>query len=177
MQRKKTNIRRKKEKVTALFITFCVVALSLMNVSDWGSVGIYPHVGLLQRCIYPFFHANVFHALLNGWCLINIVFVYNVSIGRLLLSYVVAATYPIDAIASLVSLSATPTVGLSGIIFVLLGSVSLSVARKIYFQVWMWLFLIVGFFLSSSNALLHVYCYVIGLIYAVVNYPMICKKR
>lgn len=66
---------RKTEKVTAIVIALLVTVLSFLQVADWHSVGIYSHCPLSARLAYPFFHANLFHALLNAWCLLSMVFI------------------------------------------------------------------------------------------------------
>lgn len=165
---------RKVEKVAAISIAVAVTGLSLFHVNDWERVGIFNGCSLWGRVLYPFFHAGLLHAALNAWCLLSIVFVYDVSIWRLLMAYVVAVTMPVDTLGRFLSLD-SPTVGLSGMVYFLFGSISFSVARKGYFQFWMFFYLAIGFIMPNTNAWLHLYCYVAGLLVALLNKPINVK--
>lgn len=164
--------RRKMEKITALLIAVVVICLSLYNIEDWHSVGIYADCGLRGRVIYPFFHANILHALLNAWCLLSLVFIYDIKIGRLLLAYIIAVTIPITALSSIVGGMVSPTVGLSGVVFALFGTISFEVVRKWYYQAWMISYLAIGFLFPNTNAWLHLYCYLVGLLVSLLNKPI-----
>ncbi len=165
---------RKTEKAAAVAIALFVTVLSFVHVHDWTSVGIYERCPLLNRLVYPFFHANVFHAVLNAWCLLSLVFIYDITCCRLVAAYIVAVAMPVDSIGALVGLG-QPTVGLSGAVFVLFGSISCEVARKRYYQAWMCFYICIGFLFPVTNAWLHLYCYVMGLIGALLNCPF--KRR
>lgn len=154
-------------KVTSLMASVLLVCMALFNhVSDWKTVGLSSGCGIECRMLYPFYHAGILHALLNVWCMLSIVFIYNVSMWRLLIAYFIAVTIPDFCI------SAVPTVGLSGVIFALYGSISFEVSRKTYFQLWMVTYLALGFMFPNTNAWLHLYCYLTGLMVALVNKPV-----
>lgn len=89
---------RKMEKITALVISTIVVGLSFFKVWDWQTVGIYAGSDIAGRVLYPFFHANILHASLNSWCLLSMVFIYDIGIWRLVLAYIIAVTIPVDTI-------------------------------------------------------------------------------
>lgn len=144
-----------------------VLGLSFVCVEDWHAVGIYAGCPLRCRLLYPFFHANLLHAALNAWALLSIVFIYDVSVWRMLLAYVVAVSAPVG----LMGLSA-PTVGLSGAVYFLFGSLSFEVGRKWYWQAWMLFYLGIGFLFPNTNAWLHLYCYITGLAIALLNKPI-----
>ena len=164
----------KVEKVAAIVIALLVTVLPFLQVADWHSVGIYSHCHLSARLAYPFFHANLFHALLNAWCLLSMVFIYKVSLLRMLFAYTVAVTMPVDTLGTFLPLD-SPTVGLSGVVYVLFGTISFEVARKRYFQCWMLFYIAVGFFFPNTNAWLHLYCYLCGFIAALLNKPIIVR--
>ncbi len=161
---------RKVEKIAALFVGTVIVFLSLFY-SNWRAVGIYCGCGLHGRLLYPFFHVNVIHGALNVWCLLCIVFYYDVRIWRILLAYIIAVSIPIDTLGSLVGGLDVPTVGLSGVIFALFGQLSFEVRRKLYYQAWMLVYLSVGFIFPSSNGWIHLYCYAAGFALALLNKP------
>lgn len=165
---------RKVEKITAVVTALFVTVLSLFHIADWYSVGICAHCPLQGRFLYPFFHANIFHAALNAWCLLVLVFTYDITFWRLLAAYAVAVSIPVDTLGMLLPLE-HPTVGLSGVVYVLFGSVSCEVARKSYYQAWMCFYICIGFLFPNTNAWLHLYCYVAGLVGALLNCPF--KRR
>lgn len=164
--------KREMEKIAALVIASAVICLSLSGIKDWQTVGIYAGCGCWGRLLYSFFHANVLHAALNAWCLISIVFIYDIKIWRLLLSFVIAITVPVGIISRVVGGFTDPTVGLSGVVFVLFGTMSFEVLRKWYYQMWMLIYLAAGFLFPNTNAWLHLYCYLAGLVIALLNKPI-----
>lgn len=158
--------KKKAGKISALVISILVFCLALQHVDNWEAVGIYSGCGLTCRVLYTFYHANLLHALLNAWCLLSVVFIYDTSVWRLLIAYIIACTIPV------VCLSDVPTVGLSGVVFALFGSISFEVERKAYYQLWMLAYLFVGFLFPNTNAWVHLYCYIVGLLVALLNKPV-----
>lgn len=158
--------RKKNGKVSALILAILVLCLALQGVKDWYAVGIYTGCGLCCRLSYPFCHVGIVHALLNAWCLLSVVFIYDISLSRLCLAYIISVFIPS------ICLSATPTVGLSGVVFALFGSISFEVERKAYYQLWMLAYLVAGFLFPNTNALVHLYCYMAGGVVALLNKPV-----
>lgn len=163
---------RKVEKTATLAIAAVVIALACLPSPDLQEVGIRQGCGLAPRLAYPFFHANVLHAALNVWCLLSVMFAYDVSWRMLLLAFIVAMTVPVGFLGC-----AAPTVGLSGVVFFLFGSLSFSVIRKWYYQTWMAAYLIAGFFLPGVAGRLHLWCYAVGFIVALLNRPYRKERR
>ena len=120
-------LRKNEAKTTALILT--AVCLSLSLFVSWTSfnlsmVGICKDCSILARIAYSFFHASIPHAIINCWCILSIVFIYNTSLTELFTSYMIAATYPVNTICYVCGnyiAATTPTVGLSAICFALLG--------------------------------------------------------
>lgn len=121
---------------------------------------------LWQRLAYPFAHANFLHAAVNAWCLLSLVFSYNVSSWQCLAAYAIAVAVP-----SFV-LTAQPVVGLSGVCFALIGLMSFSVRRRLYYQAWAAAALAIAFFFSNAAALLHLWCYAMGVLMAALTTPI-----
>lgn len=167
---------RKVEKIAAIIACLSVVILSLLHVDNWESVGIYSGCTMKGRAIYPFFHANALHATLNAWCFISLIFIYDISIWRMIAAYVVAITIPVGILGNILPFD-TPTVGLSGVVFFLFGSISFEVLRKWYFQAWMAFYLGIGFLFPNTNAWLHLYCYICGLVWSLLNRPIVIDVR
>lgn len=168
---------KKVEKIASLVIAIVVLCMSFVHVHDWAAVGIYADCGLTCRMAYSFFHANVLHAALNAWCLLSIVFIYNISLWRLICSYVVAATIPVTTLSLwLGGVFDMPTVGMSGMVFFLFATITFEVARKWYYQSWMLFYLVVGFLFPNTSAWLHLYCYLAGLLFALLVKPVKISK-
>lgn len=161
--------KEKNGKVAALITTVIVLVLALRQRHDWADVGISLEARSTTRMLYHFYHASVLHAALNCWSLLSVVFLYEISLSRMLTAYAVAASVPA------VCLSHHPTVGLSGVIFVLLGTISFEVKRKRYYQSWMIAFIAIGFLFPNTNAWVHLYCYLAGVIAALLNKPIKVK--
>lgn len=159
------------EKTTGLLIVAYVIASALIYVPDWNVVGITTDCGIIQRLGYSFFHASILHALINAWCFISILFIYDVTWWRIGVAYFIAVTAP-DVV-----LSSTPTVGLSAVCFALLGSIAFMVKRKIYYNGCMALYIALGFFFPLVNGWLHLYSYVAGLFVGFLNMPIPCRRK
>lgn len=149
-------VRATETKVSALVYVVAILVLHLLPV-PLDAVGVRAGCTLSARLLHPFFHASLLHCLVNGWALLSVVFIYEPSLVRLLVCYGIAVSFP----ASLFG-CATPTVGASGVIFALLGSLSFSVRRRWYWQAWWAFFLGLGFVLPTTNGWVHLYCYVLG---------------
>lgn len=121
-----------------------------------------PCCDITARLCYHFFHANVFHAICNIWCLLALAFYYDIEDWELLLAFIIAASVPSVAMAS------QPTVGASGICFALIGIVFYKVARKRYYLAWFIPVIAIGFIIPGMAAALHLYCFAVGIAIALV---------
>lgn len=169
-------VRRKVEKTAALILAALIMALSLVSVfcsgPDWSAVGVFRGASMLSRLGYSFFHASVLHAALNAWCLLSIVFLYDVSWRRLLVAYLVAVCVPDFALSSL-----CPTVGLSVVCFALLGLVASEARNKLFYNFCIIFYLFFGFLLHFINGWIHLYGYIAGLLVGVLVMPVRLKSR
>ena len=166
---------RKTAKIAALAVGIAAVPLSFQHPVDWNAVGIYAGCHWYGRLAYPFFHANILHCVLNLWCMLSVVFIYDIGIWRMILAYLFAVTAPVDALDALLSFD-NPTIGLSGVVYVLFGSISFEVLRKWYYQSWMLFYIAIGFLFPNTNAWLHLYCYLCGFVVALFNKPVEIKR-
>lgn len=184
-------LRREKTKTTALVLTAVILTIQLCRYSRSVSCGL-DAVALSQDCtiyarlLYSFFHASLLHAILNCWVLLCLAFYYNIGIGHLLLSYIVAVTVPSSVCGY--AIATTPTVGLSAVVFCLLGLASWQVKRKLYYHCWIASFITMGFVLpylcsvcgyaiATPNNFLHIYCYVVGLLVGFLNAPAPWQRK
>lgn len=163
-------VRQKEAKNAALLTAVIILLMSFTYVPDWSLVGVTGGCPLAARFVYSFFHASPLHALVNAWCLLSIVFLYDVSIWRLLTAYIVAMVVPGFL------LSDVPTVGLSCVCYFLLGSLIFEVRRKLYFMSCMALYIAVGFLFPSVNGGIHLYGYLAGLLVGLLNAPLSCFR-
>jgi membrane associated rhomboid family serine protease len=128
--------------------------------------GIYSGASITDRCLYPLYHANIFHALLNAWCLLSIVFYFRVNLVHLLAAYVVAILAPATA----------PTVGLSAVCYALMGMIFPQVQRKLYYTSYILAFILLGLFLGGTNVYIHIYSYIAGLLVGLLSHYLWYKK-
>ena len=165
--------KREAEKTTALVYVAVIFILAVVHaVTEWPEltqVAVCEDCSLFARMAYPLFHSSLLHAILNAWCLLSIVFIYDVSWLYLITAYLIAVSCP-----ALVSCS--PTVGASGICFALLGMISFQTLRRFFFHGWMAMIIASGFVMpylasrlfglnvAQPNNWLHIWCYLIGLI-------------
>lgn len=156
----------KTAKIISLITCCLVICLSVLGTSDNGISGVYKGCGWVERMCYHFMHANIFHTLMNVWCLLSIVFMYNVTLWRFATAFAIAVSIPEICLLHI------PTIGLSGVIFALMGSISFEVERKLYYQAWIFAYLALGFVIPNVNAWLHVYCYLVGVAVALINKPI-----
>lgn len=162
---------RKIEKTAGLLIALFIVTSALIYVPEWDTVGIARNCHILQRLGYSFFHTSLVHAAVNAWCLLSILFLYEVSWRRIGCAYVIAITVPGFV------LSAVPTVGLSALCFALMGSIAFQVRRKLYYNGCMALYIAIGMVLPSVNGWIHLYCYLAGLLVGFLNMPVPCRRK
>lgn len=176
-------VRKKKTKTAVLIISAVIVALSIVHLVipiPLQQLGIGKGAALSSRLTYHFFHANLIHSSLNAWCLLSLAFIYDITAWELLIAYAVASSYPIDTLYSIsyqlsiinYHIPDLPTVGLSGICFALIGQVQYRVQRKLYYSTCVCAMIALGFFFPNANALLHLYCYVVGLMVGFFNFPL-----
>ena len=170
-------LRREKAQATSLVLLVVCIALTFFRI-DLTSVSLAKGCTIYARALYSFFHTSTFHALVNCWCLISVVFIYDISIASLLLAYIIAATYPF---------AGTPTIGMSGMCFALLGMICFQVERKVYYHIWWLSFIsfgylapciadIVGIDIAMPNNNLHLYCYLVGSLIALLNAPILHER-
>lgn len=167
--------KEKIEKALALataFVTMLLWVLKACGILTVGldTVGVQPHCSVYARFLWPFFHVSGLHVILNVWCLLALSFYYRVRPSSLIVAYVVCVTIPPFVLTG-------TAVGLSGVIFFLFGSLSFSVRRKLYWQGWMWAFLVVGFMFPNMAATVHLYCYIVGVAYAALTTPYRIKSK
>ena len=149
-----------KTKTAALVLSLALLVMSFFDAPAQCMLQL--GCGITGRLCYHFFHANLFHAFINVWCLLAIAFYYDLEDWEFFLAWIIAATIPNCALC--IKHCAFPIVGFSGICFALMGIILYKVARKRYYLSWIIPFIVMGFFLPGIAATVHLYCFVVGLI-------------
>ena len=158
-------------KVTALLGGIAVIALSLamrvglVTPGGWGR-GIAAGASLAARWLHPFVHAGVLHAMVNVYVLWQLVFLRRVTVCRMAVAYLVACSCP-----TAVAVWQWPAgdvdggvgvVGLSGVVYALMGWEMPSVALRWRYNAVVALWLLMGVVLGGVAVGMHLYCYVCG---------------
>lgn len=155
--------KRKTEKVTSLWLSLILLVVFLSLPADIASL--YDGCPLYGRLLYPFFHANVLHLALNTLTFLSLIFLYDISMRDMLTAYIIAVTVP-------GILLTTPVVGLSGLIYALLASISFKVRQRLQLQLSVAFCLAFSLLLPLSATSVHLYCYLVGFILALLNKPI-----
>lgn len=131
------------------------LALFVLSFISQDSVYISRNMAL-NRLFYPLFHANLIHAVLNIFCILQLAFYYRMSRWFLLASYIIAVTAPSCLIEG--------TLGFSGVIFAALGLYSMIVTRGWVIAAHVAFYCSLTALFSCVNTLLHLYCYAVGFV-------------
>ena len=137
--------------------TALAIGAAALVLSPFDGAGIHVGCSLVDRLTYPIFHAGFLHAFCNAWCLISLVFLYDLPWHKTALAFAIAISIPPCF------LTTTPVVGMSGACFALMGLTVYVVRRKAMLMSWIALFLLLGFLFPNVAAWVHVYCYAVGL--------------
>lgn len=164
-------VQRKIEKNAALFFAAFLMLASFATVTDWSVVSLNSESSLLARCTYPLFHASFLHALLNVWCFLSAVFLYEVSWGHIGIGYLIAILAPPFVVSDI------PTVGFSAVCFALMGLLLFKVRRRVYYLLCLAPYLIMGFIIPWVNGSVHLYSFVAGAFVSLLNAPLICRRK
>lgn len=134
------------------------IATAALVLSPFDGAGIHVGCSWVERVTYPLFHVNLLHAFCNAWCLISLVFLYDLPWWKVALAFIIAVSVPG------LLLTETPVVGMSGACFALMGLVVPIVRSKMMLLGWISLFLVIGFMFPNVAAWVHVYCFTVGLL-------------
>lgn len=141
----------------ALLRGTCVLTFALSGISDGGS--------WWSRLAHPFLHVGLLHALLNVYVFWQLVFFFPFRLHHLLLAFLVVVTCP-SAVAlwSPWCHSASQVVGLSGVVYVMLGWVVPSVGHRVRFCLTVMAWLVFGALLGTVAVGYHGYCFLVGMV-------------
>jgi len=154
---------------TALAVALVVLVIALLPHPDPGVIGLRKGAGIVARLCYPFFHVSLLHAAVNVWCMLQVVFCWRTPLRHIVTAYVIAVLAP--------ALTTTPTLGLSGVCFALIGRSLFRLNSPWVIVAWVAGLSIVQALLPGSNVVLHLYCFVAGVAVAALTAPLINVNR
>jgi len=158
-------LRTSKEQIAiyaGYIIIFCISFLG------YDGMGLSDGCSFLQRITYPFYHQNPFHALVNLWVLHQCIRFIPCGIGNFFVFYIIAISYAFP--------STLPIVGLSGVVYAYMGFIAPYVENKLKYNLTILLYISVGIFIPCMAFGVHIYCYVLGLLWGYLNAPL-CQDK
>ena len=126
---------------------------------------------------YMFQHANLWHLSVNILSLITV----WISLQRHAKSIQILPMFIVGILASFLPYASfeLPTVGISGVIYAMLGMLtvlSTSIREKVMLSVFAILTITAGLITKNVNVALHAYCYIFGVIYMFLYVVIILNK-
>lgn len=125
--------------------------------------------GILSHFTYMFQHVNIIHLLLNSFSFIVVWIALQKHVKQLHI-------LPVFLIAFMVSFLhcasfTAPTVGVSGVIYAMMGILTLYIKNKnlVIFLLSVLASLGVSYFVPNSNFFVHLYCFVGGAVYGMLD--------
>lgn len=155
----------KKKKNIALYTFYALILL--ISLTGCNANGLTAGCPIYDRLAYPFCHANIFHAAINVYVLNQCINSIKVGFG-LLVFYIIAVTYPFA--------NHTPILGLSGIVYSYMGFIAPFARNKVRYNATVIFYIAIGLLFPCIAFGVHLYCYVLGLIYGYLNLPS-CEDK
>lgn len=168
-------VRGAKTKTAVLILCALVMLLSVLSASgviDAAAWAVSPSSRPVSRMTYHFFHANIFHALTNVWCLLSLTFFYDITMRDIIIAYIIASLYPAGYISQWMAWTLLPTVGLSALCFALMGLLFWRIHRKAYYSFFVFAIMAVGAAFPAVNTVIHLYSYLAGLFVGILFMPV-----
>lgn len=125
-------------------------------------IGFYEGCSLYTRFIYPIFHASFFHMAFNAYCFVLIMRILRKTKAMsdaliLIISYISAVA------CTFVSEMSLPTIGLSGVIYAMIGIYSyLRLSGCLWNVLIILLINIIAYHVGTSNVFIHLSCWACG---------------
>ena len=155
-----------------IFCVICIVIYFLHPSPDVYGVSLH---NLLGAFTYQFLHGNLLHLAINIASLLLLYKPFKFIYGNrfdydndLVLFLII---YAGSVLAALVTPLSIPTVGASGMVFFILGTILGLRPTKQQFINYIWVFLgiIVSVIMGHSNTLLHIAAFLIGVLFAIMR--------
>ena len=159
-------------KAVALLVGVVALLASLAGITGHRfeavcPVGVGPSCGIVPRLLHPLVHVGLLHAVANVYVLWQLVFFCDIRCRHLLGAFVVAcccpswlATWPYDWMHP--SAGPTSVVGLSGVVFALVGMQVHRWAGRWRCCALLLLWQVLGLCVGTVAVGMHLYCFVAG---------------
>ncbi len=125
--------------------------------------------GILSHFTYMFQHINIIHLLLNSFSFI----VVWIALQKHVKHLYILPMFLIAFVASFLPYAsfATPTVGVSGVVYAMMGILALYLRKKnlAIFLLSVLIALIISYFVPNSNFFIHLYCFLGGVVYGMFD--------
>ena len=156
-------VQRTIEKTVALLIAAAVMIVAMFfpaHKGEWGLLHL--NASMAERGMWQFRHVNVFHALLNAWCLLAVTFNLHVTLRRLICLFALCAACPYVKEGQYIC-------GLSCFTIALTASNTFNVPNMKSFLFLLAATIASGFLFHSIAAYAHIYGAALGLIWGFAN--------
>lgn len=158
-------LRTTKKKI-ALYAGYTVIICA--SLLGYDGMGLTFNCDFAHRLSYPFLHQNPFHAIVNLWVLHQCLRSYPCGCLNMMVFYIVAISYNFP--------SAQPIIGLSGLVYAYMGFIAPYVEKKVKYNLTILVYISIGFVFPSMAIGVHIYCYVLGLLWGYLNAPL-CQDK
>ena len=148
--------KHEKTKILSFVLSAVIIVVSLLDI-DFSHYALSPLNSPFGNIAYHFFHVNILHAIVNVWCLLGIVFFYKIRVRDFIIAFAVAASFPTQ-------LCIAPSVGLSGMLYALMGLIMPQVYSRTYFIACLVLWNVVAWIVGGFGVEVHAYCFVVALL-------------
>lgn len=161
------------QKLLPYILSVALVVSYFLFRQEYGFTG---SSSVATRFLYPFCHANLWHLAANIVCLFMIC-MHKPKTTTVIAAYVMSVCAAF--LPSCMLWGDSPTTGFSGVLFAIVG---ISWGHTRMFREMLWrnkLFLIVPFFIPNINAMLHLYCLVLGFSFGYIRPYLnrLCVRR
>lgn len=169
MRNKKAKGRKEAQALTLLAVLLC---LGMFAISpDTENVCLIEGAPWWHRVVYMFCHANAIHLGMNVWAMLYLSFLFPIDTLMLMCAIGCAIVVPNALIGNV------PVVGLSGVVFFLLGGIVNIVRNKYKYLLSNFGFIAMGLVLPHIAWGIHLWCFICGLIYAYGKCKVIDKGK
>ena len=151
-------------KAASLGVGGIVMAVAILSPHATPTIGlgIYAGAPLYARLLHPLVHTGLIHAVLNVYVWLQIVFFCPIRLRHLITAWIIACSCP-TVIATLGAAYTNHVVGLSGVIYALLGAQMTRAKNMLSYNLWIAAYLITGWFIGGIAVVFHLYCYLAGI--------------
>lgn len=150
-------------------IVFALLSLAIIAWEVFGfteGLGLSSSSPLWTRITYQCCHDGILHAVVNVYCLMMMANRWRLRLSELATAVAIAALIPSFL------LSERCVVGLSGALFAVFGMRSVYAENFLKFNLQVALVIALGFLFENAASWLHLYAYVAGMVFGMINKPI-----